>query len=140
MPLPNRQSLRFFQRATALLCVMVILFLDMLAAAPQWHEAICHHHHHACCPCDASESTGQEHDEDSGSCEGCVISQFASGHVTPLMEVDLGGVFTALLPEGVLPVFPIAAGCERPRHLWPHSCAPPATVAIRVFRGLTRAA
>jgi hypothetical protein len=68
----------------AVLGVFVVLILDVFAASPALHEAICHHNH-----CIEVAEGGVNHGASSNhshnGCYGCIITVFAAGHVTPFL-------------------------------------------------------
>jgi|GEM_PF-7076905 len=128
-------------RMAALLCVLLVLMLDVLAAAPQWHEAVCHHNRDLCNhPGHGDSHNTQGHSHDGNSCDGCVVTQFAAGHVSGFAPEPLLPVAKKNL-VGVLYIrIPVEIACGRVFHLWPQPCAPPAVTTHHTVRGLGRAA
>jgi len=71
-------------KVMAIFAVLVVLILDVFAASPILHEAICHHNH-----CIEVSENGKTHDpslpHSTNGGYGCIITVFAAGHVTPLI-------------------------------------------------------
>lgn len=109
------------RRCTALLGIGLVLLLNILAAAPDLHEALhapaaSDHGHSACNHDHSAPTTAPDHD--------CVVSAFAHGHAeigtAPLALAPVAlTAFATLAPTG-------AVALSAPAFLLPPGCGPPA--------------
>lgn len=69
-------------RLTAVFGVLWMLALVVLAARPDWHEAICHHHEHDAAHAGDAIPRGDD-------AAGCVITHFAQGQLLATIAAPL---------------------------------------------------
>ncbi len=109
-------------RLVAMLGVALALALSVFAVRPDAHEWL--HHHDNTPACNHSHSSESHQDNDAGDIEGCVITQFAQGHVLAAL------IFVSLLLVGrvLVTTFIVdeALVLSTPHFRLPHGCGPPA--------------
>jgi len=108
-------SLSALHRLIAVLGVAWVLALGVLAVRPDLHEALCHHQ---------ATAAGQQKNAEHNGSDGCVVTQFAQGHVlpAPVFLPFLAGVFRLVAHVSERTLEPVAFAFALPP-----SCGPPAS-------------